>query len=211
MKLNKISKQYNSNYYSTNYANSIQVKLGIAKIYYLWLAYFCIIRPAKLNNNSKVLDVGCGIGNLVWALRKLRISAYGLEPSLEAKQYCVAKKYCQYNNYSKIPYKNNEFDLVYTSQVLEHIPYIELKRTLLDMERISKGLMIHMIGVKDLGPMVEDDPTHLIIQDEIWWNKKFKKLKYKVIKGNLFYFFPFIFHPKINSLKVKKGYFLINK
>ena len=83
---------YDSEYYRSLYVNTVANFLGLSKLYYLWLAFFCIIRPTKLNSTNKVLDVGCGIGNLVWALRKLGINAYGIEPSIAAKKYCKSKK-----------------------------------------------------------------------------------------------------------------------
>ncbi|MEK7502568.1 MAG: methyltransferase domain-containing protein, partial [Patescibacteria group bacterium] len=105
---------YDSLYYKTRYVDPFHVRSRVANIYYLWLAFFCIIIPGKLKKGSKVLDVGCGVGNLVWALRFFGIDAYGIDPSTSAKRYCRIPQYCQYKNVKKLPYKSSSFDLVCT-------------------------------------------------------------------------------------------------
>lgn len=200
---------YNESYYKKNYIDPLYVKLKIANIYYLWLAFFCIVIPARLKRKSKVLDVGCGIGNLVWALRCIGIDAFGIEQSIAAKKNCRIPNYCTYTPYKSLPFKKNSFDLIYTNEVLEHINEKELNNIIVDMNKVNKGKIIHMIGVKERGKMVIEDPTHLTVKNEKWWEKKFNKLGFSVKRGNLFYFFPHIFSSKINKTKVKKGYFFL--
>ncbi|MEK7572917.1 MAG: class I SAM-dependent methyltransferase [Patescibacteria group bacterium] len=196
---------YDSIYYKTRYVDPFHVRLRVANVYYLWLAFFCIIIPGKLKKGSKVLDVGCGVGNLVWALRFFGIDAYGIDPSTSAKRYCRIPQYCQYKNVEKLPYEDFSFDLIYTNEVLEHIEEENLNRIIIDMSRLSKK-MIHMIGVKERGEMIINDPTHLTIKKENWWGKKFKRLGFDVKMGNLFYFFPH----KAPISGFKRGYFYIS-
>jgi 2-polyprenyl-3-methyl-5-hydroxy-6-metoxy-1,4-benzoquinol methylase len=92
---------YSASYYRDYYVNPLFTKLGIANLYYLWLSYFCIIRPAMLTHKLKVLDFGCGIGNQVWALRKLGIEAFGIDPSESAKKYSRAPHFCRYERFKK--------------------------------------------------------------------------------------------------------------
>lgn len=205
---------YDDKYYKDLYIKPLFTRLKLSKIYYLWIAYFCIKKATNLKQKNRVLDVGCGIGNLVWALRKIGIKAYGIDPSKTAQKYCRSLKYCQYTNTKKLPYKNSYFDLVYTHEVLEHLTPRDLSLLINELLRVSKGKMIHMICVKDRGKMVSIEPTHKIIQTESWWKKKFESLGFKVEVGNLFYFFPFvtyIFSGKLNFAAIKKGFFLISK
>jgi ubiquinone/menaquinone biosynthesis C-methylase UbiE len=202
------STPYNDNYYRDNYVSPVHVKTKIAYIYYLWLALFCIIIPVRLKKGDKVLDVGCGVGNLVWALRKFGIDAHGIEPSVAAGQMSVAPTFCIYKEYKHLPFPNNHFDLVYTNEVLEHIDEKTLSSCIKDMLRVSKGKMIHMVGVTEKGPMVTKEPTHLTVRGEKWWEKEFKNLGFNVKRGNLFYFFPYF--PSGTSIKgIKSGYFLL--
>lgn len=202
---------YNELYFKTRYIDPFYMSFKISNIYYLWIAYFCLIRPANLKKGSKVLDVGCGIGNLVWALRTLGIDAYGVDPSISANKFCRIPEFCIYKFYKKLPYKDSSFDLVYTNEVLEHIEEKKLDGSINEMGRVSKNMMIHIIGVEERGSMITDDPTHFTIKIEKWWEAKFKKLGLKVRKGNFFYFFPFIFSRKVKITGVKKGYFIVKK
>jgi len=202
---------YNRSYYLTRYVKPLQTRLGLSKIYYLWLAFFCLILPAKLKKNDKVIDVGCGIGNLVWALRFFGIDAYGIDPSISAKDYCHEVKFCTFGKYKKLPYPNSQFDLVFSNEVLEHIALNQLGFNIREMLRVSKGTMIHMIGVKEKGKIITQDKTHMIINDEKWWKNRLEKMGFKVRVGNIFYFLPTSFINGFHIFGMKKGYLLINK
>ncbi|HLC94539.1 MAG TPA: class I SAM-dependent methyltransferase [Patescibacteria group bacterium] len=211
MQLNDMLFPYNDNYYQKMYINPILMKLRIAKIYYLWTAFFCLIRSSGVKKDEKVLDFGCGIGNLVWALRKLGFDAMGVDSSKSAKKYCRVPEHCCYIQTDKLPYKDSTFGLVYSNEVLEHIPRSRLDSYIKELYRVSKGAMIHMICVKERGEIVKQDKTHEIIESEKWWENKFKSLSFKVKKGNLFYFFPNIFSGKLKLSGIKSGYFYIYK
>jgi cyclopropane fatty-acyl-phospholipid synthase-like methyltransferase len=196
--------QYNDTYYQERYIQPLLCKIGLNKIYYLWTAFFCLIKAAHLKKNAKVLDFGCGIGNYVWALRKLGMDAYGIDSALSAEKHCRNPGFCRYSTEKKLPFVDKSFDLVCSYEVLEHLPPSELEFYLREMQRVSKGRMIHMVGVKEKGSIVTEDKTHLIIEDETWWKNTFSELGYKVKVGNLFYFFPCTIKGS------KKGYFLLS-
>jgi len=99
------------------------------------------------NRQKTVLDFGCGIGNLVWALRFFGIQAYGFDISKEALKFCRVPEYCNYLNTKKLSYGNASFDLVYSREVLEHLStekdiFICLKES----PKISKSLIKNIVG-----------------------------------------------------------------
>lgn len=209
--INSKNNYYDKKYYYNAYVNPWTHKSGLNRLYSLYTAFFCLKIPAQLSTKSKVLDVGCGVGNLVWALRKFGVKSHGVEPSTAAKQFCVEPKYCRYGDYKKLPFRNNEFDLVYTSEVLEHINEKQIDFFLKECLRVSKGLLINMICVKERGAFAYEEISHINVKSEDWWKNKFKSLKLKVKVGNSFYFFPKIneiFKGKFKSLK--RGYFLLS-
>ena len=96
----------------------------------------------KLNKSIKILEVGCNIGLQLNILKKLGFkNLYGLEPQVYAlkiaekrnKNICFKK-----GNIFNIPYKDNFFDLVFTSGVLIHIHPNEIRKSLKEVYRCSK-------------------------------------------------------------------------
>ncbi len=205
---------YDEKYYHDLYIKPAFTRLGLSKLYYLWIAFFCIKRAAGLKRGARVLDFGCGIGNLVWALRKIGLEAYGIEPSEPARRYSRAPRHCRYEDSRRLPFENRSFDLVYSHEVLEHLSPGDLRPALHEISRVSRGRTLHMICVKERGAFVSQEPTHLIIESESWWKGLFENQGYKVRTGNPVYFFPFIpylFARTLNVLAIGKGYFLLDE
>ena len=84
--------------------------------------------------NKKVLEIGSGFGmNLVVWTKKYNIDGYGIEPDSEGFQasYKISKRLLKLNNLDenkiinatgeKIPFPDNEFDIIYSLNVLEHV------------------------------------------------------------------------------------------
>ena len=142
---------YNEKYYHDLYIKPVFTRIGLSKIYYLWIAFFCIKRATGLKRGARVLDFGCGIGNLVWALRKIGIQAIGIDPSKSAVRYSRAPGWCRYGDTTSLPFEDRAFDLVYTHEVLEHLSLDELGPALRDISRVSRGRTLHMICVKERG------------------------------------------------------------
>jgi SAM-dependent methyltransferase len=205
---------YDERYYRDLYIKPAFTRLGLSKIYYLWIAYFCIKRAAGLKTGSRVLDFGCGIGNLVCALRKIGVDARGVDPSKAAGLYSRAPLFCRYGDTGRLPFEDGAFDLVYSHEVLEHLSPEVLWPSLREISRVSRGKTLHMICVKERGPFVSQEPTHQIIETESSWKGRFEDLGYKVRTGNPFYFFPFIpylFARTLNVRAIGKGYFLLDE
>lgn len=75
--------------------------------------------------DSKILDVGCGSGNLLESIDN-RVNKYGVDISKTSINKSLNKKLkCKVYDGKSIPFKENEFDLVNTFNVLEHVDNVE--------------------------------------------------------------------------------------
>lgn len=83
------------------------------------------------------LDVGCGSGNVVDYVSRQKRQAFGVEISLSSLKLCKTKKgkYSKYDG-SKLPFKNSQFKVVGSWNVLEHVDSVT--NTLSEMSRVLK-------------------------------------------------------------------------
>ena len=96
----------------------------------------------KLNERSKILDVGCGKGFLLYELKQLLpdVSIAGLDIS----QYAIenAKEEVKSNltigNATELPWRDGTFDLVFSINTLHNLNNNDLERALLEINRVSK-------------------------------------------------------------------------
>lgn len=98
------------------------------------------LQAARLSENKKVLDLGCNTGYGTEILSKVARHVVGVDVSEQAisvaqKKYGNRRMKFQLIDGTQIPFKDNEFDVVVSFQVIEHIVnysvYIgELKRVL---------------------------------------------------------------------------------
>ena len=92
-------------------------------------------------NVARILEVGCNVGNRLLLLKKM---GYTNLWGIELQEYAVeiARKRTSGINIAKgsafdIPYKNNFFDLVFTSGVLIHISPDDIDKVLDEMYRCT--------------------------------------------------------------------------
>ena len=101
-----------------------------------------LIETYKLDGNSKILDIGCGKGFLLFELQKILgvKTIYGIEISKYAIQNSKneIKKFIKHGNIKKINYKNNFFDLTLAINVLHNLEINELFKSIKEIERVSK-------------------------------------------------------------------------
>ncbi len=106
-----------------------------------------LIEEYNLSNDSKILDVGCGKAFLLYELKKLLpkikikgfdISKYGLS---EAKDE-VKDELFIHKAQDIYPFDDDEFDLVISLGTLHNLKIYELKKALLEIERVGKNKFI---------------------------------------------------------------------
>lgn len=156
-------------------------------------------------NPRTVLDIGCGVGHLVYYLRKLGIEAYGIEVSKYAlsKANSGIRKYLTNGDILNLPYKDKQFDTTVSINVLEHINTNKLSRALNECNRVCRRYIIHKIYTEENSWIKRyhgSDPSHVSVYKRIWWSNLFKRLGYQEAQ---------IFYPTLPSFM--ETIFVLNK
>ena len=117
-----------------------------------------LIELANLNGNEKVLDIGCGPGNLdlmanesldkgsIYPVRDQKsCRVYGID--IAPRMIAIAKKRSKEKGYEinyklgssiKLPYESYKFDTVFTCLLYHHLSYKEKIKTLKEINRVLK-------------------------------------------------------------------------
>lgn len=116
---------------------------------------------------TSILDFGCGIGSLVNTL------------ALKFPK----KKICGYDpgnkNFSN-KFENQKFDLVISTDVLEHIEPVFLNQTL-EFLKHKSNRFYHLIALAPSRLILPDGRNaHLILKPKDWWRDQFIKLGYNI-------------------------------
>ncbi|MCL4374714.1 UMP kinase [Patescibacteria group bacterium] len=153
----------------------------------------------KLFLNPKTcLDVGCGTGGLVKALRRLGIEAYGVE--LSAIAISLANKtiqpYLKQGNISRLPYHDNQFDLVLTFDVMEHLERSKIRQALNETFRVTRRFIYHKIYTTEnswINLLHGRDFSHLSVLSQTYWKKLFMEHPGVVLQRKGFFKLPSFF------------------
>lgn len=81
-----------------------------------------LVKTYKRGATLKILDAGCGNGNLIVHLAKLG-QVIGIDASKEAVDFCQKEHslYVQQASIQKMPFSDNEFDFIICVDTIEHI------------------------------------------------------------------------------------------
>lgn len=105
----------------------------------------------------RVLDYGCGAGQIVQALRENGIDAYGCDVFFEGADYSALFDTPLYRQSmrrieadGRIPFDDDSFDFIVSNQVMEHVQDID--RVLSEMRRVLKpgGKVLSLFPDKDV-------------------------------------------------------------
>ena len=125
-------------------------------------------------NPKTVLDVGCGMGKMVNKLRGRGIDAVGIDFSPDAGK--DIPDYFQIADAKNIPYPDNSFDIVLSTDFFEHIAEEDIDQVYSEMKRVG-GKIIATISFKrspvhQLKGGGRSPEHHLTIKPREWWEKK---------------------------------------
>jgi len=142
------------------------------------------LRWAKMisysNKNAKILDYGCGLGEVIRKGRDEGFNIYGADSfnagnrNIEAKlmKLGLLNKVITKIKNQTLDYEDNFFDLIMSNQVLEHIE--DLKSALKEIHRVlkKKGLFLSIFPFK--GTLIE---WHIGLPF-VHWFKKCSRLRF---------------------------------
>lgn len=124
-----------------------------------------------LGKGSRILELGCGVGRQLDSFNERGMKAQGIEISPSAAKHGVGEgRDIVACSAVKLPFKNNEFDLVYSNAFLEHIDNSILDDVFKEAARVSRR-QVHFIGM-DKGT----DPSHINIKTGTEWFNYFEKM-----------------------------------
>ena len=96
----------------------------------------------KLKNGSKILDIGCGKGFMLFDFMKLNPN-FVLE-GIDISDYAITnavpevKKFLKVGDAKSLPYVDNSFDLVISINTTHNLEINQCKKALSEMERVSR-------------------------------------------------------------------------
>tara|TARA_Y100000590_G_scaffold446120_1_gene579370 strand:- start:909 stop:1640 length:732 start_codon:yes stop_codon:yes gene_type:complete len=126
--------------------------------------------------NSKVLDIGCGKGDLAYSLSDKGAHVFGLEPDYfqlnSGRNFSISNE-VQFVNGSanSIPFVDNFFDYVIFCKSLHHVPCDLMNKALIESKRILNPLKGSLIVLE---PCMDGEFSQLIkpFHDETHVRKK---------------------------------------
>ena len=156
------------------------------------------------SENSKILDIGCGIGGIHHFFEKDNISLTGIDISDKFLQ--VAGKRFPKNQYlayggddgKKIPFPDKTFDFIFTINVLHHVPVNYRKDFMLESYRVLKfqGKML-VIEHNPFNPLTRrvvsncEFDKDAVLLTHFKTQKLFRDSGYKDVRSEHFCFSPF--------------------
>src|ERR1035437_2511749 len=146
-------KVYTKEYYLTDCTGFSEFKKSFGKI--LELRFVELIKHFKIEPNTKVLDIGCGRGEMVFFAALSGAEAIGIDYSKDAIELANLAKKKQSKTIQaktkfllmdakKIAFADFYFDMVIMTDVVEHLYPKELDLTFKEIKRVLKnqGLVI---------------------------------------------------------------------
>ncbi len=103
-----------------------------------------LINNYNLSSDSKVLDVGCGKGYLLYEIKKLipNIKIYGIDNS----DYGILNSHHEIKSFifkqkaeDVLPFEDDEFDLVISITTLHNLRIFDLEKSLQEIQRVGKN------------------------------------------------------------------------
>lgn len=138
------------------------------------------------------LDIGCGVGHLIHWLRFFGIEAFGIELSNQAIELADTKirRFIKMGDITKISYEDNQFDLVLTYDVMEHLERSKLKQAAGEAIRVSRKHIFHKIFTLEnhwINLTHGRDFSHVSVFTKRYWQNLFLSFdNISILRGSFF-------------------------
>lgn len=128
---------------------------------------------------KRVLDAGCATGAFLRPMVEQGAEGYGIDLSAYASQVArdvIGPKFVKTGSMHELPWKDDFFDVYFTAETIEHVPYKYHRAMLHEMKRVlAPGGLVYMqgiIGFTDyLNPDPNDDAGHIAVFPRgYWWD-----------------------------------------
>ena len=149
----------------------------------------------QLNANSKILDIGCAKGFMLYDFVKMLKGAEfnGVDVSEYAIQNCLeeVKDFVSVGNVKDLPFPDNTFDLVICINTIHNLELPELKVGLDEISRVSRKNSFITVDAytneEEKKRMFDWNLTAKTILSTNEWKELFKNCNYE---GDYFWFIP---------------------
>lgn len=147
-----------------------------------------IIKHYKLNNNSRILDIGCAKGFMLYEFKHFLpgCKITGIDISKYAKKHSKEniKKFIKIASCDKLPLKSNYYDFIISISTIHNLPKNKISNAIKEIERVKKKSGKSFIRIKGYNNSKEKkfiDDWNLVAKSNLSvkeWLKIFKKFKY---------------------------------
>ena len=118
---------------------------------------------------TSALDFGCGNGHAVRRMRDAGREWFGLEYSQAAyEKYLKDQPYFFVGEADQ--FADRQFDLLYSTEVLEHIPEPQVEETIAQLCRVTARYMFLTISLR---PSSDNNRYHCTLRPRAWWEERF--------------------------------------
>lgn len=153
--------------------------------------HFAAVNKILSLNPTSVLELGGARGYVVKKLIANGIPAIVLDHSEHCYHTRATDSFCVWDiENTPYPFAVNQFDLVFSDSVLEHLHYESIDKVIKEITRVSRK-SFHGVPLTDSGQTREQfmsDNTHIIFESNAWWTEKFAKADpdhVLVLSGNI--------------------------
>ena len=122
---------------------------------------------------SKILEVGCGTGALLYAMKSIGYDGYenmiGIDISDKARDLSIMPDITFQGDAAEMNFKDKSFDLIVSIGVYEHLRIEDLDSSLKEIIRVGRKAVLWIDKDKK-------NSDHCFNEDEIWWANRIAKV-----------------------------------